>query len=181
MLLLGDALKITFAPKLPSLSAYKIRLLCFSALQSQFLPQEVLAPKASEILRSLMKCIEKSSDPNFKIECLKVSIKFRVHLSEFSREFYIRSLQSFSTSTQSVSFRRSRNSSPQFCDTSSTIRQKFGIPPPGFFAPWLEARLVEASQPLSADPSQGRSWDSSTQTRRGPPRLRTSPPRNLVR
>ncbi|KAF9648014.1 hypothetical protein BDM02DRAFT_2449398 [Thelephora ganbajun] len=75
LILLGDILKITFATKLLSLSAYKIRFLCFWILQSQFLPQEVLAPKASEILRSLIKCVENSPDVNFKIECLKVTAK----------------------------------------------------------------------------------------------------------
>ena len=83
LLLLGDTLKIAFASKLPSLSAHKIRLLCFWTLQSQSLPQGVLAPKASEIFRPLMKCMEKSSDTNFKVECLKVSIESRVHISEF--------------------------------------------------------------------------------------------------
>ena len=81
--LLGDTLKITFASKLPSLNAYKIRFLCFWTLQSQFLPLEVLAPKSSEILRSLMKCMEKSPDPGFKVECLKVSIELRAHISLF--------------------------------------------------------------------------------------------------
>ena len=83
LLLLGDTLKIIFAPKLPSLSAYKIRFICFWTLQEQFLPREVLAPKASEILRSLMKCMGKSSDPNFKVECLKVSVESMVHISGF--------------------------------------------------------------------------------------------------
>ena len=83
LLLLGDTLKITFASKLPSLSAYKIRFLCFRTLQSQSLPLEVLAPKSSEILRSLMKCMEKSPDPNFKVECLKVSVELKAHISLF--------------------------------------------------------------------------------------------------
>ncbi|KAF9783539.1 hypothetical protein BJ322DRAFT_160279 [Thelephora terrestris] len=75
LMLLQDILKITFAPKLPSLSASKIRLLCLWTLQSQDLPQEVLAPKAPEILKSLMKCLEKSPDTNFQAECLKVTAK----------------------------------------------------------------------------------------------------------
>lgn len=158
LLLLADTLKITFAPRLPSLSAYKIRFICFWTLQSQFLPREVLAPKASEILRSLMKCMEKSSDPNFKIECLKVSIESRVHISEFSQGLYIRSLRSFSISTQSISFRRLRIFSPQFCNTSSTTaRRTSGISPPRFFALWPRARSVATSHPPSAGPSRRRS------------------------
>lgn len=75
LLLLGDTLKIAFASKLPSLSASKIRFLCLRTLQSQFLPLEVLAPKALEILRPLTQCMEKDPDTSFKIESLKVSIE----------------------------------------------------------------------------------------------------------
>ena len=82
-LLLGDTLRIAFATNLPCISAYKIRLFCFSILQLQSLPQEVLAPKALEMLRSPMKCAEKSPDANFKIECLKASIESRVHIFQF--------------------------------------------------------------------------------------------------
>lgn len=81
LLLLGDILKIAFAPKLPSLSASKIRLLCLWILQSQQLPQEALAPKAPEILKSLMKSLERSPDANFQAECLKVRTGPRTHIS----------------------------------------------------------------------------------------------------
>jgi len=164
LLLLGDTLKITFASKLPSLSAHKIRFLCFWTLQSQFLPQEVLAPKASEILRSLMNCVEGSPDPNFKVECLKVSTESRAHISDFS-QLSIRLPQSFSINTQSASFRCLRNFSPQYCNTSSTASHRtFGISPPKFFAPWPKARSVATSHPPSADPCQRILWRSSTQT-----------------
>lgn len=90
LLLLGDMLKITIAQNLPSLSAYKIRFICLLALQSQILPREVLAPKASETLKSLMKCVEKSPDPNFKVECFKVSIELRVHIPRVSQRLHTR-------------------------------------------------------------------------------------------
>ena len=181
LLLLGDTLKITFASKLPSLSAYKIRLLCLWTLQSQFLPREVFAPKASEILRSLMKCMEKSSDPNFKVECLKVSIKSRTYTSDFS-QLSVRLPQSLLISTPSVSFRLLRNLSPQFCNISSTAsRRKFGMSLPRFFAPWPKARPVGISHPPSADPCQRRLWRSSTRTPWEHQRLPMSPQRNLVR
>lgn len=177
LLLLGDTLRIAFATKLPALSAYKIRLLCFWTLQSQSLPQEVLAPKASEILRSLMKCVEKSSDANFKVECLKVSIESRAHISEFFTRSHTRPLQSLLINTQSVSFRYSRNFFPQFCNISSTTTPRtFGIPPPKFFAPWLKPQSTATSQPLSVDLSQRRSWHLSTQIPREPRRPRISPP-----
>ena len=79
LFLLGDLLKVVFSTKLPSLSAPKIRLACFWALQWQHLPQEVLAPKASEILMSLMNGVEKSSDLDFQAECLKVGIRSGAH------------------------------------------------------------------------------------------------------
>jgi len=82
-LLLGDTLKVAFATKLPSLSASKIRFLCLQTLHLQFLPQEVIAPKAQEILRSLMKCAEKTPNRDIKIVCLKVSIESRAHTSCF--------------------------------------------------------------------------------------------------
>ena len=78
-------LKITFEPKLPSISGYNIRLICLQTLRLQFLPREVLAPKASEILKSLTKCVESTPDPDCKVECFKVSIKLRAHISEFHR------------------------------------------------------------------------------------------------
>ena len=179
LMLLGDTLKITFASKLPSLSAYKIRSLCFWTLQSQFLPREVLAPKALEILKSLTKCMEKSSDLNFKVERLKVSIESRAHISDFS-QVSIRLPQSFLISTRSVSFRRLRNFSPQFCDTSSTASHRtFGISLPRFFAPWPKARSVAKSHPPFVDLCQRRLWRSSTQTPREHRRLPMPPQRIL--
>ena len=112
-LLLGDTLKVAFAIKLPSLDASRIRAFCLQTLRFQFLPQEVLAPKTQEILRSLMKCAEKT--PDFKIPCLMVSIEPRAHTSQFFvylRKPSTRSPQSFLLSTQRVSFQRSRNFSP---------------------------------------------------------------------
>jgi len=82
-LLLGDMLKVAVATNLPSLGANKTRLLYLQILHRQFLSQEVLAPKAPEILRSLMKCAEKDPDDDIKIACLKVRIESRAHTSEF--------------------------------------------------------------------------------------------------
>ena len=87
LLLLGDILKVLFATKLPSLSASKIRLLCFGALRWQQLPLEVLAPKAPEAIKSLMNCVEKSPDPDFQAECLKVGVRSRATIYWFPHDF----------------------------------------------------------------------------------------------
>ena len=43
-----------------------------------------MAPKTSEILKSVMNCMEKSPDPNLRAECLKVSMRLRQHVPRFS-------------------------------------------------------------------------------------------------